>query len=306
MIAVAKAPAYATIQDLGRRGFLASGVPRAGAMDSAALMTLNALLGNDARAAGIEWALTGGQLDFQQGSTFALGGAEVIASLNGNPIEPYRAYRARPEDSLAVDAPRAGRFLYICLAGGVECDPVMNSRSTYLPGGFGGIDGRRLKSGDRLPVGKTKGRKRPQVSDPLPESLRPPLRSDVIRYVAREIGDADKLLSGSFLISSASDRTGFRLSGSVNVKGASVTSEPVYPGVIQLPPGGEPIVLMADAPTIGGYRILGGVISADLGALAQRPPGEAITLEGVSVKSAQRAAIERAEIIERIGEWALS
>ena len=90
------------------------------------------------------------------------------------------------------------------------------------------------------------------------------------------------------------------------MEGASVTSEPVCAGVIQLPPGGEPIVLMADAPTIGGYRIVGAVISADLGALAQRMPGEAIILEPVGVKAAQREALAHAEIIERIREWALT
>ncbi len=306
MISVGKAPAYATIQDTGRRGYLVSGVPRAGAMDHAALLTLNALLGNHPHAAGIEWALTGGQFDFQESSTFAIGGAECAASLNGMEIEAYRAYRVTAGDAVVIEAPSTGRFLYVCVAGGIDCEPVMNSRSTYLPGSFGGIDGRRLKSGDVLKVGATKGRKRPQVSDPLPDILRPTLRADVVRYVARETGDAHRPFSGSFSVSTASDRTGYRLSGVVSIDGASVTSEPVCPGVIQLPPGGEPIVLMADAPTIGGYRIMGAVISADLGVLAQRVPGEVIRLEPVSVRSAQREAVSRAEILERIGEWALT
>ena len=306
MITVAKAPAYATIQDPGRRGFLASGVPRAGAMDSAALASLNGLLGNDPGAAGIESALTSGQFDFQETATFAVGGAETSASLNGNAIESYRAYRASAGDSLVVEAPASGRFIYICVAGGVECNVVMNSRSTYVPGGFGGLDGRRLKSGDVVHVGQTKGRKKPQVSDRLPENLRPPLRSETIRYVARDQSDASTQLSGSFSVSPASDRTGYRLLGEITIEGASVTSEPVCPGVIQLPPGGEPIVLMADAPTIGGYRILGAVISADLGSLAQRMPGESVTLEAVSVRLAQNAAIERAEMVERIREWSLT
>lgn len=306
MITVTKAPAYATIQDLGRKGFLASGVPRAGAMDSAALASLNGLLGNDPGAAGLESALTGGQFDFEETTTFAVGGAEASASLNGNVIESYRAYRASPGDSLIVEAPSSGRFHYICVAGGVECDVVMQSRSTYVPGGFGGLEGRRLRSGDVAQIGLTKGRKKPQVSDRLPEILRPPLRSETIRYVAREEGDASGQLSGTFSVSPASDRTGYRLLGEVTIEGASVTSEPVCPGVIQLPPGGEPIVLMADAPTIGGYRILGAVISADLGSLAQRMPGETVTLEAVSVRLAQNAAIERAEMVERIREWSLT
>lgn len=306
MIRVVKAPAYATIQDLGRRGFLASGVPRAGAMDSAALASLNSLLGNNPGAAGIECALTGGQFDFQEAAMFAIGGAETSASLNGNTIESYRAYRTAPGDSLLIEAPASGRFLYLCVAGGVDCNVVMSSRSTYVPGGFGGLDGRRLKSGDVIPVGRAKGRKKPQVSDRLPESLRPPLWSETIRYVARDHGDGSTRLSGTFSVSSASDRTGYRLTGEVTIEGASVTSEPVCPGVIQLPPGGEPIVLMSDAPTIGGYRILGAVISADLGSLAQRMPGESVTLEVVSVRSAQNAAVERAEMIEGIREWSLT
>ncbi|MEO8575642.1 MAG: biotin-dependent carboxyltransferase family protein, partial [Gemmatimonadales bacterium] len=265
MISLTKAPAYATIQDLGRRGFRASGVPRAGAMDSAALATLNTLLGNNCGAAGVEWALTGGQLEFGEVSTFAMGGAEASASLNGSAIEPYRAYHASSGDSLVVESLTGGRFLYVCFAGGVECDLVMKSRSTYVLAGFGGLEGRRLKTGDVLKLGNTKGRKKPQVSDQLPEELRPPLRTELIRYVARDTGDANESLSGSFSVSPASDRTGYRLTGELTMKGGSATSEPVCPGAIQLPPGGEPIVLMADAPTIGGYRIVGGVISADLG-----------------------------------------
>ena len=275
-------------------------------MDSAELATLNSLMGNDPGAAGIESALTGGKFDFQEAAMFAIGGAEATASLNGNTVESYRAYRASAGDSLAVEPPASGRFFYVCVAGGVDCTVVMNSRSTYVPGGFGGIEGRRLKSGDMIAIGKMKGRKKPQVSDRLPDNLRPPLRLETIRYVPRDSGDAATQLSGSFLISAASDRTGYRLTGDVRIEGASVTSEPVCPGVIQLPPGGEPIVLMADAPTIGGYRILGAVISADIGALAQRMPGESVTLEPVGVRSAQKLAIERAEMIEQIREWALT
>lgn len=304
MIRVAKAPAYATIQDGGRRGFLANGVPRAGAMDQAALLSLNALLGNDPRAAAIEWALTGGQLELAGSVVFAIGGADADVTLRDHPVEPYRAYRASAGDVLSVKAITRGRFLYVAFSGGVDSDLVMNSRSTYLPAGFGGVDGRRLKTGDTLSSGKPKARHLPQVSDSLPSEMRPPLDSDVIHYVPRDSAGTHQL-SGQFSISPASDRTGFRLVGSVGTEGGSITSEPVCPGTIQLPPGGEPIVLMADAPTIGGYRILGAVTTADLGVLAQRMPGEVIRLEPVSVKSAQSQAVERAEVIERIREWAL-
>jgi antagonist of KipI len=108
------------------------------------------------------------------------------------------------------------------------------------------------------------------------------------------------------MISPASDRTGYRLTGRTLDGGASITSEPVCAGVIQLPRGGEPIVLMADAPTVGGYRILGAVITADLGAFAQLAPGERISFEPVSVDVAQRELANEAARLDRIREWSLS
>ncbi len=304
MILVGKAPAYATVQDLGRSGFLANGVPRAGAMDAAALRTLNVMLGNDDGAAGLEWALTGGQLNFAEKVTFAFGGANAEITLGIMPLEPYRAYHATPDDLLKIASITAGRFLYIAFAGGLDVPVVMHSRSTYVPGAFGGLDGRRLKTGDTLSVALNRAQTRPQVSDPLPAPLRPSSTSEFVRYVPR-IEDGAGAISGRFSVSTASDRTGYRLAGEIDAEGASITSEPVCPGAIQLPPGGEPIVLMADAPTIGGYKIIGGVISADIGVLAQRMPGESVLLEPVTVQTAQRESAKRVETIERVREWAL-
>ena len=305
MILVGKAPAYATIQDLGRSGYLANGVPRAGAMDAATLQTLNAMLGNDDAAAGIEWALTGGQLNFTERVTFAFGGADAEATLGIMPLEPYRAYHAMPDDLLKIASIRAGRFLYIAFAGGIDVPIVMNSRSTYVPGAFGGLEGRRLKTGDTLSVGANRAQTKPQVSDALPEVLRPVTTGEVIRYVPRFESD-EAAVTGRFSVSTASDRTGYRLAGHLDIEGGSITSEPVCPGAIQLPPGGEPIVLMADAPTVGGYKIVGGVISADLGVLAQRMPGETVILEPVSIQAAQRESARRVEVIDRVREWALA
>lgn len=305
MIIVQRAPAYATIQDSGRRGFLASGVPRAGAMDRPALDTLNALVGNDSRAAGIEWALTDGELRFSGHATFAIGGADALVTLHDGALEHYRAYHAADGDVVRIGAPGNGRFLYFAAGGGIDCPVVMGSRSTYLPGGFGGFEGRRLKSGDVLSVAAGTRRRRHQVSDALPADLRPPLQLNRVRFVRRDASSPTHSLTGPFTISAASDRTGYRLAGGRIDGGGSIISEPVCPGVIQLPPGGEVIVLMADAPTIGGYRIAGTVITADLGALAQRVPGSEITLEPVTVGEAQREVEARADVIARVREWSL-
>jgi antagonist of KipI len=304
LITIGRAPAYATVQDLGRVHFRSSGVPFAGAMDTIALATTNLLVGNSRDAAGIEMALTGGSFTFDIATTFAVGGAQCSASVGAKQIESYRAYRASAGDTLQVETISAGRFLYITVAGGIDIDPVLGSRSTYVPGGFGGLHGRRIKSGDTLPIGPLKNDRSHQVADALPVALRPPIGSGQVRFVPR----ADELaeeIAGTYALSASSDRTGYRLEGASRTGGGSVTSEPVCVGTVQLPPGGEPIVLMADAPTVGGYRVIGGIISADLGALAQKLPGEAVELVPVTLERARRELENLAEIETRIEEWCI-
>lgn len=292
MIAVERAPAYLTVQDLGRRGHLADGVPRCGAMDGWTLAALNEMLGNSRDAAGLEWALSGGELVFTKPMTVVLGGADAECEMDGATVQPYRALDAQPGDRLTVERIVDGRFLYIAVAGGIQCERVLGSRSTYLAGGFGGIGGRRLARGDTILVHEHRSQQRRQMHC-LPENLRPPRRVPHIRVIMRTDTARESICGNEYRVSAASDRTGYRLDGAV-VGGASITSEPVCPGAIQLPPGGLPIVLMADAPTIGGYAIAGAVISADLGALAQLAPGEAVRFKAVSVIEAQ-SALRRCE-----------
>jgi biotin-dependent carboxylase-like uncharacterized protein len=272
-------------------------------MDLPALSTLEALLGNDSSAAAIEWALTGGDIEFTDAAFFAIGGAECDAQLDGSDIEPYRVHRAREGSTLSLKELKDGRFGYVAFAGGLDVPPVMKSTATYVPGAFGGLDGRRLKNEDVIEIRSGSSRRKRIVLDKLPAHLLPEAH-ETIRVVVREAPEI--LLDSEWKISSASDRTGYRLEGTAVLFGASITSEPVCPGVIQLPPSGEPIVLMADAPTVGGYRILGAVISADLGTLAQMAPHEAVPFESVSVEAAQRAAIEFSEKLESVRDWALS
>lgn len=302
MLKILRAPAYATIQDAGRTGFLDSGMPKAGAMDLAAFFTLNAMLANEAGCAAIEWALSEGEIEFDRATTFAVGGAAGALTLSGRDIEPWRAYAAGAGDKLFIGAPDSGRFTYVAVAGGIDVPRRLGSRSTYVPGGIGGYDGRRIRSGDSIATLEPTRRKRHQVTDPLPADLRPRARSETVRYVARESTE----LRREWTVSAASDRTGYRLESAELQHGSSVTSEPVCAGVIQLPPGGQPIVLMADAPTIGGYLIAGAVISADIGALAQKPPGERVVFEPVEVSAAQRALEADADRVSRVREWSLA
>src|SRR5687767_9001598 len=140
MIRVLRAPAYATIQDAGRRGFLAAGVPRAGAMDMSALQTLNAMLGNSSNAAAVECGLSAGQFVFEAPTTFVVGGAHASLSLSGNEVAQWRTHHADSDDVLEISPPASGRFVYLCVTGGIHTPEVLGSRSTYVPGAIGGID----------------------------------------------------------------------------------------------------------------------------------------------------------------------
>lgn len=271
-------------------------------MDILTLHTLNTMLGNDANAAAIEWALTGGEVGFSDRGSFAIGGADARAKLNDVNVDPYRTYLASVGDKLVIEGVTKGRFLYIAFSGGIDVPVVMKSRSTYLPGGFGGLEGRRLKTGDEISIAAQK-RARHQVLDALPRALRPDYTSNTIRFIAR--GDASEITRAEFTISSSSDRMGYRLAGQMIFGGAGVTSTGMCPGTIELPPDGEPIVLMADAPTIGGYRVVGCVISTDLGGLAQLTTGATVKFEEISVEGAQRLLIAEDHRLEAIREWAL-
>lgn len=302
MLTVTRAPAYATVQDSGRAGFMSSGVSRAGAMDLPALLTLNAMLGNDAGCAGIELALSGGEIEFHTSATFAVGGATTELALSGRDVPMWQAHHAAKGDTVTLAAPRDGRFVYLAIAGGIDVPLILKSRSTYLPAQLGGLEGRRLRSGDTLDLLGTTRKQRHQVSDVLPESLRPPQHITTVRFIQRN-GDE---LAGGFTVTSASDRTGYRLDSPTPLPGHSILSQPVCPGVIQMPPDGHPIILMADAPTIGGYDIAGVVISADLGALSQRTPGQSIMFQRITVYEAHKILEVASATLESVREWRLA
>lgn len=297
MIEVLTAPPFITVQDLGRQGLRAKGVPLSGAMDPEGLAWANLLVGNPTGAAGLEWALGTGRIRIPAGRAFAAAGATL--TWNGMPMLPLTAAVSGPEETVELGLPRR-RFACLAVAGGVAVEPVLGSRSTYLVAGFGGHEGRRLRRGDFLPLGPS--RFLPPL-DPwgLPDDSGPESR-DSIRVVPgpqSELFDQDSwdgLLGEAYTISAASDRMGYRLEGPpLHHRGsASLPSEPVCAGAVQVPEGGAPIVLMPDGPTVGGYPKLAVVISTDLGALAQCPPGSRPRFELVTFDEAAAALRERA------------
>jgi biotin-dependent carboxylase-like uncharacterized protein len=278
MITVTAAPPFATIQDLGRPGYRHLGVPVSGVADRDSAVTLNAVLGNGPDAAMIEWAVASGALRFADTAMIAIGGAAAICTLNGKPVDAGRTIEAGVGDELRVEQILRGRFLLIAIRGGIEVPLVLGSRSTLVSAGIGGLEGRRLRTGDTLAVGVL-------VKSPCavvnPRRLEFSGAVHVSRGPQAHLFDAHAwtaFLETELTVSRASDRTGYRLEGVTMRRTGSVAlpSEPTCIGAIQVPDGGSPIVIMNDGPTVGGYPKIAVIKSAWLSRFAQLAPGDRV------------------------------
>jgi antagonist of KipI len=299
-----------TVQDLGRVGRQRTGIPVCGAMDRFAHRVANLLLGNDDDAATLEASLLGPAITFDEPSIISLAGGDLSATINGNDVPSWHAMSVPQGATLRFGEARVGCRTYIGVAGGIDLPTVFGSRSTYLRAQFGGLDGRALRSGDLLNPG-TPSATSLRISEALraggttsvgrwtlASSARPAYNDDpIVRVIPGQhhelLDDAsrERLLSSTFRVSSSSDRMGYRLGG-VQLsleEPTELLSEGVAFGTIQLPPGGEPIVLMADHQTTGGYPRIGEVPSVDLPLIAQLKPGDRLRFKLVSVEKAQQA-----------------
>jgi biotin-dependent carboxylase-like uncharacterized protein len=245
-------------------------------MDPEGTAYANLLVGNAEGSAVVEWALGTGRVRCEE--TRAVAGFGATLRVRGTEVPPGTGIIAPAGSDIELGLPE-GRFAGLAVAGGVASPPVLGSRSTYLVAGFGGHEGRRLRRGDRLPLGRS-AFEPPAEHWGLPAETVPPTPT-AIRIVPgpqSELFDdtAWVALTGArYAIAAASDRMGYRLEGPALVhRGApDLPSEPVCPGAIQVPQGGAPIVLMPDGPTVGGYPKIAAIITADAGAFAQCAPG---------------------------------
>jgi biotin-dependent carboxylase-like uncharacterized protein len=291
MIEVVRAPPFATVQDLGWRTGRAMGLPPGGAMHQALLEQANLLVGNPPGFAGLEWALGPGALRFVNDATVCvLRDAEVRVE---GQVQPAGAVHVKAGATVEI-APRGhDRFLYAAVRGGIDVPQIMGSRSTYLPGGLGGHEGRRIKSGDRLPIGAApEPARRSAAAGGGASSVSDALELRVTRGPQWERFDPPAraaFFAGEYTVAPASDRMGYRLNGpAVNPReAATLPSEAACAGAVQIPDGGEPIVLMPDGPTVGGYPKMVVVIRADLGELAQCQPGRVVRFREVSLAEAR-------------------
>lgn len=289
-----------TVQDLGRWGHQAVGVPVAGAMDTYSLRLANGLVGNPETAAALEVTLLGPVLRADAPVVVAVAGAIFDLEVDGRPV-PHGAPLALAAGSVLrfLDR-RAGARAYLAVAGGLETPLVLGSRATHLVSRMGGVDGRALVAGDVVPVGTapTRPATRPTRS-PLPLAAAPGARRLRVLLGPQDEwftkSSVDALLGGTFSVSPNSDRMGFRLDGPAltTKRPGELVSEPVVFGAIQVPSGGAPILLMADRQTAGGYPKIATVVTADLPLAGQLAPGDTVRFAACTRAEARSALIAR-------------
>lgn len=296
-----------TLQDRGRPGYLACGVSAGGAMDLRALAEGQGLLGNSADCAAIEMVGTGGRFSPSGGSVWiALTGAAFRVSVGGIPVKWRTAFRLEEGQVLDIGPGLEGNYGYLSVGGGFDVLPVLGSRATQPRAGIGGVEGRPLKAGDRLPVGP---------SGHLPESplILPPadyFNAAVIRVLwgaqAHLFPDDERsrFTETRFRISASMDRMGVRLeTGADPIRtdsGLVAISDSVVLGDLQVPGNGRPIALMADRQPTGGYPRIATIISADIPSFAQLRPGTEVQFRAVDEAEALGALRQMTASLERV------
>jgi 5-oxoprolinase (ATP-hydrolysing) subunit C len=282
------------LQDRGRLGYQRFGVSPSGAMDRRALAMANALVGNPMEAAAVEFVNLGGALTCEGGDLhLAVAGAGCSASVEGTPVAPLTSFVLKEGQSLEVGHPRTGTFAYLAVAGGFAVEPQLGSVSFHLRSRLGGLKGAPLQAGNRLPC-----RPEAQGGEPVQLTVDSLEETGPIRVM---LGPQDDyftpealrlFLDSEFTISPQADRMGFQLTGPKleHAKGFNIVSDGIVDGHIQVPGSGQPIVLMRDRQTAGGYPKIATVISADLARLAQMRSGAGLRFKAVEREEAVAAA----------------
>jgi KipI family sensor histidine kinase inhibitor len=296
-----------TVQDQGRIGFARYGVTAAGAADPDALALGNALLANPPEGAALEITAGNAQFEVLAPCVVAVTGSPCVLRVNHRQAQIGVTCALEMADTLEIGPTSAGLRAYLCVAGGIAAPKVMGSRATDLRARLGGLDGRILRAGDTLERGHAQrdvsGRMLPvDLMRRLPGNGDWRLRVLPGPHAAQSPSALDKLLEASFAVDTRSDRMGVRLRqiGGQCLEGGETLSEGLARGAIQVPPDGEPVVLLADAQTTGGYYVPAVVISADFWKIGQLRPGDTVEFCGVSMAEALTALRQRADEITRV------
>lgn len=289
---------HTTIQDSGRVGFQKDGIVPAGPMDPYAFRLANTLVGNSWDEAAIEMTMVGPNILFLENSVVAVAGANLSPTLEGEKIPMWASVYVEKGQELSFGKPKHGARAYLAIAGGIQSEEVLESRATYTKAKIGGLNGEALGAGDEIPgltlseeeLAKRKGKI-------LSKNVRPFYQA---HHLVRVIPDEQEALfteealstfyTHSFKVTPQSDRMGYRIQGKKLEFNAQtdILSDAVAFGSIQVPSDGDPIILMADRQTTGGYPKIGTIISHDLWKVAQLLPGQTLSFQRSSVQEGHR------------------
>lgn len=314
-IEVIKPGLLSSLQDGGRSGYAHLGLGRAGVMDEPAWRLANALVDNDANEAVLEITLAGPTLRFQHDAVVALTGGIIEARADGQPLPPWTTCFLPAGTLLRLGGMRHGCRSYLAIRGGFAAALVLGSRSTDLHARIGPLDGRPLQAGDVIDMGNTEHapwfRSRHTVQalrwglDPQPwlDYARAPLA--LLRghhYDALDAASQRALFTQRFTVSKDSNRTGSRMDGTPLQLShpLELISEATLPGTLQLPPSGQPILLLAEAPVTGGYPRIGQLAAVDLPRIAQRRPGDAVCFEAIAMDDALQRLRARNDALQQL------
>ncbi len=294
---------FTTVQDLGRYGYLKYGVAISGAMDSFSMIVANLLVGNNPNDACLEITLIGPELQALADTQIAVTGGKTSVKIDGEEAPMWQTLTVRKGDVVSIEKIESGCRCYLSIRGGINTPIVLGSRSTYVRGRFGGINGRQLKAGDIIegfnvsPV---------DVVFRMPENLVPRfMESFTVHVVLGPQADMftkrgiETFLLNPYKVTIDSDRMGYRLEGpAIQHKGkVDIVSDALLPGTIQVPKDGKPIIIMRDAQTTGGYPKIAAVITPDLDRLGQAKPNDIIRFLEITLEDARKRLLEYREML---------
>ncbi|MBT2640855.1 biotin-dependent carboxyltransferase [Bacillus sp. ISL-41] len=299
---VLKAGLQTTVQDIGRTGYQQYGITTSGAMDSYSMQMANLLVGNPIGEAGLEAAVLGPRLEALTDASIAICGGDLEPMVNSSKVPMWKSFVLKNGDILSFGAAKSGARAYISFAGGIDVPLVLGSKSTFINGKLGGFKGRALESGDLVHGNPFVRRNRF-----LHSSLVPEYASEMdIRVIIGPHQDKfsqtekDRFLSSEYTLTSQSNRMGYRLEGPQleTIGGSDIISDAIPLGGIQVPANGQPIILLSERQTTGGYARIATVISVDIPLLAQARPGTKIRFKEITVGEAQEQYLKQKKLFK--------
>jgi len=292
-----------TVQDLGREGFGAMGVSPAGAADPVSLRIGNRLLGNVEGAAALEATLVGGAFRFGVDTWVALTGSDFAATLDNAPLANWAVHRVAKGQVLRMESTRSGARCYLCVSGGIDVPRTLGSASTHVLSGLGGFKGRALRRGDVLQLGPRRSPPARRLNPRMAPNFAPRPRLRVTQGLQFDwFTEASRgtFFDTTYRVAEASNRMGLRLEGKgveFRVHSEMITSG-VPLGAVQVPAGGQPVIVFVEQQTTGGYPVIGNVIAADLASVGQLRPRDVVEFELVSHQSARSLFLQQESSLE--------